>query len=226
MPAAGCPSRGVRRRFPLRGVIRHTAQVLSLVIGYARVSRFGADGEEQRAALLALGAAADRVYLDEGLTGMSRPRPGLGQALAAAREGDTLVVTALARLARSVPDAHELLTQLSASGVTVQVGEDRYPPTRANTELLLEVLALTVDFQAGLDAGRTREGLAAARRSRAQLQGRLPKLTPVQEREIVRLYRADYDTASEIGALFNVSRSTVYRAVRRADQRAEPGRVQ
>lgn len=50
-----------------------------------------------------------------------------------------------------------------------------------------------------------------------QVQGRGPKLKPVQEREIVRLYRADYDTVREIGALFNVSRPTVYRAVRRAD---------
>ena len=71
--------------------------VISLVIGYARVSRFGGDADEQRAALLKLGAAADRVYLDMDLTGMTRPRPCLREALAAARGGDTLVVPALAR---------------------------------------------------------------------------------------------------------------------------------
>lgn len=190
-----------------------------LVIGYARASRFGTDGAEQREALLRLRAAADRVYLDEGLTGMRRPRPGLGQALAAAREGDTLIVTTLARLARSVPDAHRLLTELTANGVSVRVGEDSYLPGQPDTELLLDVLALAGDLQAGAEASRTREGLATARRIRGRPKGRPPKLKPVQEREIVRLYRADCDTADEIGALFNVSRSTVYRAVRRADQR-------
>ncbi len=72
-------------------------------MGYARVSRFGGDADEQRAALLALGVAADRVYLDVGLTGMIRPRPAPREALTAARGGDTLVATALSRLARSVP---------------------------------------------------------------------------------------------------------------------------
>jgi DNA invertase Pin-like site-specific DNA recombinase len=46
-----------------------------------------------------------RVYLDKGLTGTNRARPGLDQALAAVREGDTFTVTKLDRLARSVPDA-------------------------------------------------------------------------------------------------------------------------
>lgn len=132
------------------------------------------------------------------------------------------MVTALARLARSLPDANQLLTQLTADGVTVRIGgEDHYPPTQPNTQLLLGVLALAVDLHAGLDSSRTREGFATARRSRGQLQGRPPKLKPVQERQFVRLYRTDYDTVREIGALFNVSRSTVYRAVRRADQSAD-----
>ena len=101
------------RRGGLSDTLRN---VISLVIGYARVSRFGGDADEQRAALLKLGAAADRVYLDMDLTGMTRPRPCLREALAAARGGDTLVVTALARLARSVPDASQLLNGLIAGG--------------------------------------------------------------------------------------------------------------
>jgi DNA invertase Pin-like site-specific DNA recombinase len=71
----------------------------------------------QRQALAALGVPADRVYLDKGLTGTNRVRPGLDQALAAVREGDTLTVTKLDRLARSVPDALDILGQLSARGV-------------------------------------------------------------------------------------------------------------
>lgn len=63
---------------------------------------------------------------------MSRPRPGLREALAATRGGDTLVVTSLARLARSVPDAVELLDRLWAGGVSVAVGDGSLPSRRAS----------------------------------------------------------------------------------------------
>lgn len=54
--------------------------------------------------LLALGVASDRIYIDHGMSGTKRERPGLDQALAAVRTGDTLVVPKLDRLARSVPE--------------------------------------------------------------------------------------------------------------------------
>lgn len=84
----------------------------ALVIGYARTSLFGNDGEVQRAELVALGAPPDRVYLDAGLVGITRPRPTLREALAALRDGGTLAVTALFRLARSTSDAADLVGRL------------------------------------------------------------------------------------------------------------------
>jgi hypothetical protein len=73
------------------------------LIGYARCSTDEQDLTAQREALRALGVAADRIYIDHGMTGTKRARPGLDQALAAVRAGDTLVVPKLDRLARSVP---------------------------------------------------------------------------------------------------------------------------
>ncbi len=70
-----------------------------LFIGYARVSTDQQDLTAQREALVALGVSSDRIYVDHGLTGTNRDRPGLREALAACREGDTLVVTKLDRLA-------------------------------------------------------------------------------------------------------------------------------
>jgi DNA invertase Pin-like site-specific DNA recombinase len=75
------------------------------LIGYARCSTVLQDLTAQREILASLGVAPDRIYLDKGLTGTARARPGLDQALAAVRAGDTLVVPKLDRLARSVPDA-------------------------------------------------------------------------------------------------------------------------
>ena len=75
-----------------------------MLIGYARCSTdaqdlTAQDLTAQRDALTALGVQPDRIYVDHGLTGTSRARPGLREALAACRDGDTLVVTKLDRLA-------------------------------------------------------------------------------------------------------------------------------
>ena len=74
-----------------------------LLVGYARVSTEQQDLTAQRSGLRALGVGDDRIYVDHGLTGTNRDRPGLRLALAACRAGDTLVVTKLDRLARSLP---------------------------------------------------------------------------------------------------------------------------
>lgn len=80
----------------------------ALLIGYARCSTDGQDLTGQREALLALGVTGERIYVDHGLTGTNRERPGLREALAACRAGDTLVVTKLDRLARSLPEPEPL----------------------------------------------------------------------------------------------------------------------
>ena len=75
----------------------------ALLIGYARCSTDEQDLTVQREGLAALGVTPERIYVDHGLTGCNRERPGLREALAACRDGDTLVVTKLDRLARSLP---------------------------------------------------------------------------------------------------------------------------
>ena len=75
----------------------------ALLIGYARVSTDAQDLTAQRDGLLALGVEPGRIYVDHGLTGTNREPPGLREALAACREGDTLVVTKLDRLPARCP---------------------------------------------------------------------------------------------------------------------------
>jgi len=84
----------------------------------------------------------------------------------------------------------------------------------------MEVLALTAQLQTWLDSRATRVGVAAAR-TRGQLQGRPPTLNHGPDRHMVGLCWTARDSVREIGELFNVSRSTVYRAVRRADRTAD-----
>jgi hypothetical protein len=77
----------------------------------------------QRDGLIGLGVAPNRIYVDHGLTGTNRERPGLREALAACRDGDTLVVTKLDRLARSLPDARAIADELTARHVSESVRE-------------------------------------------------------------------------------------------------------
>ncbi len=98
--------------------MRHGA----LLIGYARCSTDQQDLSAQREGLTALGVAVTRIYVDHGLTGTNRERPGLREALAACREGDTLVVTKLDRLARSLPDARAIAGELTARPVRLSRG--------------------------------------------------------------------------------------------------------
>jgi DNA invertase Pin-like site-specific DNA recombinase len=103
----------------------------ALLVGYARCSTDQQDLTAQHDALLGLGVASDRIYVDHGLTGTNRERPGLREALAACRAGDTLVVTKLDRLARSLPDARAIAEELTHRQVSLSLGGSVYDPTDA-----------------------------------------------------------------------------------------------
>jgi DNA invertase Pin-like site-specific DNA recombinase len=99
-----------------------------MLIGYARCSTDTQDLTAQRHALTTLGVKPGRIYVDHGLTGTDRARPGLREALAACRSGDTLVVTKLDRLARSLPDARDIVAELTSAGVKLNIGGSVHDP--------------------------------------------------------------------------------------------------
>ncbi len=74
------------------------------------------------------GGGTERIYVDHGLTGTNRERPGLREALAACRDGDTLVVTKLDRIARSLPDARAIADELTTRQVSLNLGGSVYDP--------------------------------------------------------------------------------------------------
>ena len=194
-----------------------------LLIGYARVSTDEHDLTAQREALAALGVSAERIYVDHGLTGTNRDRPGLREALAACREGDTLVVTKLDRLARSLPDARDIVDELTHRHVKLSLGGSLHDPNDPVGRLLFNVLAMVAEFEADLIKMRTREGMRVAK-AKGRLRGKQPKLNPRQEAHLVALHRAGEYSSAELGDLFGVARSTVYRAIQR-DQRRQQARA-
>ena len=197
------------------GPYAYTSPMTATLIGYARCSTDRQDLAAQRLALLELGVAEDRIYTDHGLTGTTRARPGLDQAFAAVREGDTLVVPKLDRLARSVPDARAIADQLRERGVKLALGRALYDPGDPMGKLFFNILATFAEFEADLIRMRTREGMAIAR-ARGKLRGKQPKLSDRQQRELCRMHATGEYSISDLAELFSVSMPTVYRTLNRS----------
>ncbi|MBS9536225.1 recombinase family protein [Mycobacterium sp. M1] len=185
-----------------------------VVIGYARCSTDAQDLTAQRQRLAELGVAEDRMYLDHGYTGTNRARPGLDQALAAVRTGDTLVVSKLDRLARSVPDARAISDDLATRGIKLSLGGQVYDPDDPMGKMFFNILAAFAEFEVDLLRARTREGMAIAR-AKGRLKGRQPKLSPKQRTELRRMHDTGDYTITDLAELFKISRPTVYRTLQR-----------
>ena len=187
---------------------------MGMKIGYARCSTRNQDLEVQRKALIELGVAEDRIHTDHGLTGANRERPGLDRALAALREGDTLVVPKLDRLARSVPDARAIAEELERKGVKLSLGATIHDPADPMGRMFFNIVATFAEFEADLIRMRTREGMAIAK-AKGKLRGKRPKLSEKQQKELRRMHGTGEYSISDLAELFSVSRPTVYRTLNR-----------
>ena len=189
------------------------------LIGYARCSTVAQDTEIQRAALSGYGVPADRIYVDEGFTGTSTNRPGLDQALAAVHAGDTLIVPKLDRFARSVPDARSLAEVITGRGARLQIGPTVYDPMDPFGKMFFNILASLAEFEVDIIRLRTTEGMARARQ-RGKLKGKQPKLNPQQRAHLLQLDREGKKIPTELAELFGVSRATIYRELKKAQEAA------
>ncbi|WP_424922624.1 recombinase family protein [Streptomyces sp. wa53] len=190
-------------------------------VGYARCSLDKQDLTAQHEILIGLDVPEDRIYLDHGLTGTNRDRPGLAQALAAVRAGDTLVVPKLDRLARSVPDARDIGDSLTARGVKLSLGGTLYDPADPMGKMFFNILATFAEFEVDLLRMRTREGMAVAR-AKGRLKGKQPKLNARQQTHLVQQHQSGEHTIADLAELFSVSRATVYRVLERHQKASAP----
>ena len=134
------------------------------------------------------------------------------EALAACRDGETLVVTQLDRLARSLPDARAIADELTVRQVRLNLGGSVYDPTDPVGRLLFNVLAMVAEFESDLLRLGTRERMKVAK-AKGRLRGEQPKLNRRQEALLVALLKAGEYSTAELADLFGVARCTVYRAV-------------
>jgi DNA invertase Pin-like site-specific DNA recombinase len=159
--------------------------------------------------------------LNHGLTGTRHDRPGPREVPAACREGDTLVVAKLDRLARSPPDARDIVDELTYRHVKLSLGDSMPDPNHPVGRLVSNVLAMVAEFEADLIRTRTHEGMRVAQ-AKGRVRGKQPKLNPRQEAHLAALHRAGEHSSAELCDRFGVARSTVYHAIQRDQRRPQP----
>ena len=179
-----------------------------MLIGYGRVSTIEQNPAHQIDALRRAGVTEGDIHLDT-TSGAKSSRPKLDLVMKLLRAGDTLVVTRLDRLGRSVVHLVLLGAELRERGIGLRVIEQGIDTATAEGRAMFGMLSVLAELQRELIVANTRDGLAAAR-ARGRKGGRRPKLTAAQARQVQRLYDEGEHTVAQIAEMFRVPRSTVY----------------
>jgi DNA invertase Pin-like site-specific DNA recombinase len=179
--------------------------------GYGRVSTRDQHTEAQHDALVAAGVDPKNIFVEKASTRLAQ-RPKLEELRKVLRDGDTIVVTKVDRLARSLLDLITIADDLRKQGVTLEVLSGTFNRSDPMGEAFFQMTGVFAQLERDLIRQRTHEGLAAAR-ARGRKGGRRAKLTDAQAAEVRRMYAAKDKTVKEIGELFGITRESVYRYV-------------
>ncbi|WP_094361241.1 recombinase family protein [Mycobacterium marinum] len=182
---------------------------MTATLGYARVSTTGQDLAAQLGALASAGVGADRIFTDE-LSGEVRTdRPGLAALLHYAREGDTVVVTAIDRLGRSVAEVTRTIADLGERRIVLRAlreGVDTGTPTGRAVAAIMATLA-----ELELELGRERRAASRDSRRARHLPATKPYKLTMERQEQLRRLAGTGEPVPELAQAFGVSRATAYR---------------
>lgn len=180
---------------------------MSKLVGYARVSSTGQSLEVQLDALAAAGC--DKVFAEKVSGRSTTGRDQLAEAMDYLREGDTLIVTRLDRLARSVGDLFTILDKLTARGVAFRCLNQSGVDTDSSTgRLMLGILGAVAAFEADIRKERQMEGISKAKEA-GKYKGRPAKINS----EAVKALVAEGVRPAEVARRLNIGRASVYRAL-------------
>lgn len=179
---------------------------MGTAIGYARVSSSDQDCAVQEAALLAAGCSIIRSEKRTGTTTIGREE--LETVLSFVRTGDTLMVTRIDRLARSVADLERIVAALRAKGAFLRATEQPIDTSTPAGVAFLQMLGVFAQFETAIRKERQMEGIARAKAA-GVYKGRKPSV-PVDE---VRRLKAEGVKPTEIAKRLKIGRGSVYRAL-------------
>lgn len=182
---------------------------MTKILGYARVSTAGQDLDAQLTALTTQGIEAGQVFTDKLSGALNTDRPGLTALLHYAREGDTVVVTAIDRLGRSVAEVTRTIAELGERRILLRAlreGIDTATPTGRAVAAIMATLA-----ELELELGRERRAASRDSRRARRLPATKPaKLTLKRQQQLRRLAETG-EPVHELARAFGISRATAYR---------------
>ncbi len=174
-------------------------------VGYVRVSTV-----DQNTGRQLDGVVLDKIFSDKA-SGKDANRPELARVLEYVREGDTLVVHSMDRLARNLEDLRRIVRELTGRGVRVEFVKESLAFTgedSAMNTLLLSMLGAVAEFERSMILERQREGIALAKAA-GKYKGRRASLTDGQARRL-RERLASGESVTGLAQEFGISRQTVY----------------
>ena len=181
-------------------------------IGYVRASSFDQNPERQLEHI-----QVDKVFSDKA-SGKDTQRPELERLLAFVRDGDTVVVHSMDRLARNLDDLRRLVQRLTQRGVRIEFVKEHLTFTGEDSpmaNLMLSVMGAFAEFERALIRERQREGIALAKQ-RGAYRGRKKALAPEQVAQLRRRAAAG-EKKAQLAREFGISRETVYQYLRTDD---------
>lgn len=179
-----------------------------MLVGYARVSSVGQSLDVQLDALKGVGC--EKIFSEKQSGRSTDKRKELLDALDFVRDGDTLVVTRLDRLARSAGDLHTIVAQLSVKGVGFQcLQQSGLDTTTSAGKLLLGVLASIAEFETDIRRERQREGIEKAKLA-GVYKGRKPSVSASAVRDL----HSRGTSPTQIAKTLGIGRASVYRALK------------
>jgi len=180
------------------------------LIAYARVSSTGQSLEIQLDKLTKFGCTGgDNKIFSEKKSGTTDVRKELKSCLSHLREGDTLVITKLDRLARSTLHLTQIADDLNKRGIALKVLDQNIDTSTPTGKLLFNMLASIAEFETEIRKERQLDGIAKAKKNGVQL-GRKPALTTKQLRELIQ-DRKDGLLIRELMKKYNLSKASIYR---------------
>ena len=176
-------------------------------VGYARVSTTGQSLDVQMSKLEAAGC--DKIY-QEKRSGKTASRPEFKKCLEYIRSGDTLIITKLDRLARSVIHLSQIADRFQTESIELVVIDQSIDTATSTGRLMFNMLSCIAEFENDLRSERQKEGIAKAKEKGIKF-GRRPKLTPELEDKIMTLRESI--SVADIAIETDLGVATIYRVL-------------
>lgn len=199
-------------------------EVINMKIGYARVSTVGQSLETQIEKLTAAGCHPDNIYKEKQTGTSTKHREALAELKRTVREGDTVIVSKIDRLGRSLVDLNKIVSDLVGKGAQVVFIDDNITfsgKDDAMNKLIFNMLSSFAEFEREIIVQRTTEGRQRALKEGRKFGRKISKAQRVAIDKALKMYDEREDKGYTVSYILDesgISRSTLYNELRKRGQ--------